>query len=251
MINQDEDMKIFFECNAAHQLLLGLSLNNIAPNHDLNMLVLLSITKWLLWLPGMTLINFANSSFDSFFAPSWSEYCLFSFLGSTGLPPGGQLFKECREMLMSFLSRILQIRLMFLFDNLSCSGIKSYISKIMFIQSLVVEMKSERYQFWKRSFENQASSIKDPTHVIQNMQSFDCPVFWKQKWFVVRLKWLFSWFFVSVLTFDLGYLIWWFAMRWPSVNFKKQKAQVKTWGFIKKWLLSFFSTNFISMHNNK
>jgi hypothetical protein len=66
---------------------------------------------------------------------------------------------------------------MFLFDNLSCSGIKSYISKIMFIQSLVVEMKSERYQFWKRSFENQASSIKDPTHVIQNMQSFDCPVF--------------------------------------------------------------------------
>jgi hypothetical protein len=32
MINQDEDMKISFECNAAHQLLLGLSLNNIAPN---------------------------------------------------------------------------------------------------------------------------------------------------------------------------------------------------------------------------
>jgi hypothetical protein len=59
-------------------------------------------------------------------------------------------------VLMSFLSRILQIRLMFLFDNLFCSGIKSHISKIMFIQSLVVEMKSERYQFWKRSFENQA-----------------------------------------------------------------------------------------------
>jgi hypothetical protein len=32
MINQDKDMKISFKCNAAHQLLLGLSLNNIAPN---------------------------------------------------------------------------------------------------------------------------------------------------------------------------------------------------------------------------
>jgi len=138
------------------------------PPVDLNMLILLSITKWLMWSPRMTLMDFTNSLFDSFFAPSWSEYCLFSFSGSTVLPPGGQLFKECRKELKSFLSGILQIRsIFFLFDNLSCSGIKSHISKIMSIQSLVVEIKSERYQFWKRSFENQASSIKDLTHTIQ------------------------------------------------------------------------------------
>ena len=70
------------------------------------------------------------------------------------------------------------------------------------------------------------------------MQSFDCPVFWKQKWPAVRLKWLFPWFLVSVSIFDLGYIFWWSAVRWPSVNYKKQKAQVKTWGFFKKWLLS-------------
>jgi hypothetical protein len=59
---------------------------------------------------------------------------LFSFLRSTELPPSGQLSKECQEVLMSFLSRILQIHPMFLFDNLSCSGIKSHISMVMSIQ---------------------------------------------------------------------------------------------------------------------
>jgi len=54
---------------------------------------------------------------------------------STVFPSGGQLFKECREVLVSFLSRILQIRSMFfMFDNFSCSRIKSHISKIMSIQ---------------------------------------------------------------------------------------------------------------------
>jgi len=57
---------------------------------------------------------------------------------------------------MSLLSRILQTRLMlFLFDNLSCSGINFHISKIMSIQSLIVEMKLEM------------SFFKNPTHVIQ------------------------------------------------------------------------------------
>jgi len=125
MINQDEDMKISFKCNVAHQLLLKFTKSWIVfeqhcPQYDLNMLILLSITKWFLWSLGMTLMDFANSLFDSFFAPSWSEYILFSFSGSTVLPPGGQLFKECQEVLMSFLSRILQTwSIFFLFDNLS------------------------------------------------------------------------------------------------------------------------------------
>jgi hypothetical protein len=55
----------------------------------------------------------------------------FFFLRSTVLLPGGQLFKESQEVLMSFLSGILQIQSMFLFDNLSCSEIKSHISTVM------------------------------------------------------------------------------------------------------------------------
>jgi len=76
----------------------------------------------------------------------------------------------------------------------------------------------------KSFFGNQAYLVKDPTHIIQNIQSFDCLVFWNRNWPVVRLKWLFSWFFVSVLTFDHGYIFWRSAMRWPSVNFKENKS---------------------------
>jgi len=92
-----------------------------------------------------------------FFVSNWSKYWLFSFPRSTVLPPGGQLFKECREMLLSFLSRILQIRSMFFFVRQSflfwnqISYFKGHVNS-----SLIVEMKSKRYQFWKRSFENQA-----------------------------------------------------------------------------------------------
>jgi hypothetical protein len=57
--------------------------------------------------------------------------------------------------------------MLFLFDNLSCSGINSHISKIMSIQGLIVEMKLEMSFFKKSIFLTQASSIKDPTHVIQ------------------------------------------------------------------------------------
>jgi len=58
--------------------------------------------------------------------------------------------------------------MLFLFDNLSCSGINSYISKIMSIQNLIVEMKLEMsFLFFYYFFLSQASSIKDPTHVIQ------------------------------------------------------------------------------------
>jgi hypothetical protein len=35
-VTQAEDMKISFKCSVAHQLLLKLSLNNIAPSNDLN-----------------------------------------------------------------------------------------------------------------------------------------------------------------------------------------------------------------------
>jgi hypothetical protein len=34
-----------------------------------------------------------------FFAPRWSEYCFFSFSGSTGLPPGGQILSRRVEVI--------------------------------------------------------------------------------------------------------------------------------------------------------
>jgi hypothetical protein len=70
-----------------------------------------------------------------FLYPQLIWMMLVFLLRSTVFPSGGQLFKECREVLMSFLSRILQIRSMFfMFDNFSYSRIKSHISKIMSIQ---------------------------------------------------------------------------------------------------------------------
>ena len=58
--------------------------------------------------------------------------------------------------------------------------------------------------------------------------------FENRNWLIKRSKWLFPWFFVSILISDLGYIFWWSVMRWPYVNFKKQDAQVRTRAFIKK-----------------
>ena len=108
------------------------------PLVDLNMLILLFTTKWLLWMPGMTLMDFDDSSCDSFSAPSWSGYCSFSFLRSIVLFPAAQLFKDCWGLHCHFYQRFCILnRCSSVFDNLPCSGINSHISKIMSIQSLV------------------------------------------------------------------------------------------------------------------
>jgi len=127
-----------------------------------------------------------------------------------------------------------------LFNNLSYSGINSHISKIMSIQSLVCWNEIRDVLFWKDLLKIKLF-FKDPTHVIRNIQSFDCHVFWKQKLTRCKTKMVFFlWFFVSILDSDFGYIFWWSMMRWPSVNFRKQKALVKTWGFIKKDCFLFF-----------
>jgi len=99
-------------------------------------------------------------------------------------------------------------------------------------------------------FLNQVSSVKDPTHPIQ-CSPLIVLYFENKKWPVVRLKWLFSWFFVSVLIFDLGYTFQWSTMRWPFVNFKKTQGSSQNLRIHQERLFSFFSTNFISMHNNQ
>jgi hypothetical protein len=98
-------------------------------------------------------------------------------------PKVSQLFKECWEELMSFLSRISQTQLMFFFVRQSflfwnqISYFKGHV-----YSSLIVEMKSERYQFWKRCFKNQAFWSKT------QHTSFNCLVFWKQKLTRCKIK---------------------------------------------------------------
>ena len=180
---------------------------------------------------------------SSFIAPSRSTYCLFFFSGSTVLPPSGQLFKECPNMLMSFRSWVLPIwSIFFLFDNLSCSRIKSHISTIMSYSSLIVEMKSKRCQFLKVFLEIKLLWSKTQ-HTLFNV------IFWlscilKTEMTRCKIKMTFSWFFVSVLIFDLGYIFWWSMMRWPSVNFKKQKGSSQNLRIHQERLFSFFELLF-------
>ena len=116
-------------------------------------------------MPIITLMDFVNSSFDSSFAPADLNTIIFSFSRSTILSPAAQRFKKYWEVAISFLSRILQIwSMFFLFDNLSCSVINSYISKIMSIQSLIVEMKSERCLFWKVFWKSSFFGQRSNTH---------------------------------------------------------------------------------------
>jgi hypothetical protein len=91
MINQDEDMKISFKCNAAHQLLMGLSLTNIAPN-----MIWVCLFIWLSFFEHHCL-QFTDSSFNHLSLPhSWSEYYLFfPFQGPLYCP---QLLKFSRSV---------------------------------------------------------------------------------------------------------------------------------------------------------
>ena len=169
----------------------------------------------------------------------------FSSKGPLYYPQVVNVSRSVEKCWCHFCQGFLQTQLMFLFENLSCSGIKSDISTIMSIQVWIVEMKSERCLFLKIfSFEIQTSLIKDPTHY--SMQSFDCLVSWKQKWPIVRFKMTCSWFFVSILNSDFGYIFWWSVMRWHFYEFQKQDAQA-----LSRKVVSFLSIYFISMHNNQ
>ena len=84
--------------------------------------------------------------------------------------------------------------------------------------------------FWNYyfSFEIQTSLVKDPTHY--SMQSFDCLVFWKQKWPVVRFK--NDFFMVPCVSFNLWSWVY-PLMVYDEVTFCEfQKTRCS--GFIKK-----------------
>ena len=95
--------------------------------------------------------------------------------------------------------------------------------------------------FWK-DFENQASLIKKKSNTSHsNTQSFNCLVFWKQKVTRCKIKMVFSWFFVSILKSDFGYIFWWSVMRWHCCEFQKQDAQA-----LSRKVVSFLSIYFIN-----
>ena len=105
------------------------------PLVDLSMLIFLFTTKWLLWMPGMTLMT---HHVILSLPPADLDTVCFSFSRSTILPPAAQLFKECWGLHCHFYQRFYILnRCSSVFDNLPCSGINSHISKIMSIQSLV------------------------------------------------------------------------------------------------------------------
>ena len=103
------------------------------PLVDLNMLILLFTTKWLLWMPGMTLMDFDDSSRPQLiwipfvFSSQSPLYCsqLLNFSRSVEdfnlIYQGFWRLNQCSSV----------------FDNPPCSEINSHISQIMSIQSLV------------------------------------------------------------------------------------------------------------------
>jgi hypothetical protein len=90
--------------------------------------------------------------------------------------------------------------------------------------------------------------VKDPIHVIQCSNPFIVLYFENRNWPVARLKWLsfFSWFFVSTLNSNFGYIFCWSVMRWYFFEFEKQDAQA-----LLRNVVSFLNIYFINMHNNQ
>ena len=155
----------------------GLSLNNIGPS-----MIWRFIHRFILKKVFSLSLSDAKHNFDElwwliigFFLCPQLIWILFAFLLKVHyIAPGGQRFKECREMLMSFLSRILQTQLMFLFENLSCSGIKSQHFNDHVYSSIIVEMKSERYQFLKSYFWNSSSFGQRPNTLFNAVLWLSC-----------------------------------------------------------------------------
>jgi hypothetical protein len=215
--------------------------------YDLNMLV-----YWLSFFEPHC-PQFIDLSFNHLsLSPSWSEYCLFFLLRVHYIAPWllnfSRSIEKCQYNFCQGFCKFGQCSscLTILFWNQL-----SYFKDNVY-SSLIVEMKAERCQFWKRFWKSSFfDKKKSPTHVIQNIQSFDCHVFWKQKWTRCQIKMAFSWFFVSILDSEFGYLFWWFVMRWPSVYSKKTTCSSQNLRLYQGRVFPFFITYFISMHNNK
>jgi hypothetical protein len=147
------------------------------PQYDLNVLVhLLSFFEH-------HCLQFTDSSFNHLSLPhSWSEYCLFFLLRVYCIAPSCSTFQGVSRSV-----NVISIKdFTYSIDVLLCSIIFLVLESNLAFQKLCL-FKSNSWNeiremlILKRSFEKSSLLVQDPTHVIQNIQSFDCHVFWKQK----------------------------------------------------------------------
>jgi len=118
-------------------------------------------------------------------------------------PLAAQLFKECREVPMSFLSRISQTQSMFFFVqqfSLFWNQLSHFKDHVYSKSSLL--KWNQRCYFLKRSFKNQAFCLKIQHILFKIYSPLIIMYFESRNWPIVRLQWLFSWFFVSILDSD-------------------------------------------------
>jgi len=171
-----------FKCSIAHQLLLKFTksltvFEQHCPQYDLNVLV-----HWLSFFEHHC-FQYTDSSFNHLLLPPADlNTACFSSQGPLYCP---QVVKFSRSVKKCWchscqgfckLDRYSSCLTIFLFWNQL-----SYFKDHVYWKSSLLKW-NQRCPFLKRPFENQAFFFfKDPTHIIRNIRSFDCHVFWKQK----------------------------------------------------------------------
>ena len=185
--------------------------------------------------------------------PAELNVLVFPFQGPLYCPWLSQLFKECWEELMSFLSRISQTRSMFFFYLTILLVLEwNLIFQRSCLLSLIVEMKSERYLFWKRFWKSSFFDKKIQHTSFKIYNPLIVLYFENWNWPVARLKWLFfSWFFVSILNSDFGYIFLMVCGEVTFCGFQETRCSSQNLRLYQERLFLFFSTNFINMHNNQ
>jgi hypothetical protein len=158
----------------------------------------------------MTLMDFTNSSFDSFFAPSCSEYFFVFLLRVHCIAPKRSTFQGVLRSVDFILVKdfansidILLVWQSFLFWNHF-----SYFKDYVYSKSSLLKWK-QRCPFLKRPFANQAFWSKTQHTFFQNIQSFDCHVFWKQK--LTRCKTKMAFFFSFFMVHCIHFRLWFWA----------------------------------------
>jgi hypothetical protein len=105
--------------------------------------------------------------------------------------------------------------------------------------SLIVEMKSEKCQFLKVFLKIKFLRSKIQHTLFKIYNPLIVLYFKNRNWPIVRLKWLFPWFFVSILNSNFGYIFWLSVMRWPFMNFKKNKVPESKLEALSRKIVSF------------
>jgi hypothetical protein len=166
--------------------------------------------------------------------PSWFKYCLFSFSEVHCIAPRSVKKNWCHfcQEFANFVD-VLLIWKSFLFWN-QISHFKGHV-----YSSLIVEMESKRCQFFKVFLEIKLYRSKIQ-HTLFNVVLWLSRILRERKnGPVVRLKWLFPWFFVSILNSNFGYIFWFSVMRWSFMNFKKNKVPGSKLEALSRKIVSF------------